>query len=197
MRMMIKDVRLAFPQIFTPKAFNDDGEPAYSAALIIDPKVSKAYVIEEAGMLTPIKITEALERVAKDQWGAKAGTVLDDLTAKGRVCFVAGPKTDSSGQPYAGFEGAYHMSTRGKTRPLCLNRDKTPVAEQDGVIYAGCYVNASVELWTQDNKWGKRINASLRGVHFVRDGDAFTGGAPASPDEFPDLDVGTPGGSLV
>jgi hypothetical protein len=44
-----------------------------------------------------------------------------------------------------------------------------------------------VEIWAQDNNYGKRINASLKGVQFVRDGDAFAGGGAASPDEFEDL----------
>lgn len=49
-------------------------------------------------------------------------------------------------------------------------------------------MNASIELWAQDNKqFGKRINAQLRGVQFLRDGDAFAAGSPASEDEFEDL----------
>jgi len=78
------------------------------------------------------------------------------------------------------------VSARSKTRPTVLNRDKTPVAEADGVLYGGCYVNALLDVWAQDNAFGKRINATLKGVQFVRDGDAFGGGAPASADDFPD-----------
>ena len=48
-------------------------------------------------------------------------------------------------------------------------------------------MNASIELWAQDNSFGKRVNASLRGVQFLKDGDAFAGGGAASDDEFDDL----------
>jgi hypothetical protein len=48
-------------------------------------------------------------------------------------------------------------------------------------------VNASIELWCQDNNYGKRINASLRGVQFLKDGEAFAGGGVANADEFDDL----------
>jgi hypothetical protein len=65
-----------------------------------------------------------------------------------------------------------------------IDRDKTPLTSADGRPYAGCFVNASVELWAQDNNFGKRINASLRGVQFFKDGDAFSGGGAASDDEF-------------
>ena len=35
-----------------------------------------------------------------------------------------------------------------------------------------------------DNQYGKRINATLRGVQFVSDGEPFAGGQPADADEF-------------
>ena len=41
-----------------------------------------------------------------------------------------------------------------------------------------------VELWAQDNQYGKGVNATLRGVQFYRDGQAFTGGRPLGEDEF-------------
>ncbi|MDC5277565.1 DUF2815 family protein, partial [Acinetobacter baumannii] len=64
---------------------------------------------------------------------------------------------------------------------------KTPLVQADGRPYAGCYVNAAIELWCQDNNYGKRINASLRGVQFLKDGEAFAGGGVASEDDFEDL----------
>jgi hypothetical protein len=89
------------------------------------------------------------------------------------------------------------VSARSATRPLVIDKDKSPLTEQDGKPYAGCFVNASVELWPQDNNYGKRVNASLRGVQFFRDGDAFAGGGAASEDEFDDLAVGAGEESLV
>ena len=41
-------------------------------------------------------------------------------------------------------------------------------------------------VW-QDNAYGKRVNASLRGVQFAGDGEAFGGGRPAEVDEFEDI----------
>jgi hypothetical protein len=67
-----------------------------------------------------------------------------------------------------------------------LDRDKTPLVQADGRPYSGCYVNASVEFYAYDNN-GKGIAATLKGVQFFKDGDAFTGGGVASPDDFDDL----------
>jgi len=68
-----------------------------------------------------------------------------------------------------------------------IDGDKTILKEESGRPYSGCYVNANIEVWAQDNSFGKRINAQLKGVQFYRDGDAFSGSAPSSPDEFDDV----------
>jgi len=52
--------------------------------------------------------------------------------------------------------------------------------EENGKPYAGCYVNMSIRLWAQDNQFGKRVNAQLRAVQFVKDGEAF-GDKPVDP----------------
>ena len=65
--------------------------------------------------------------------------------------------------------------------------DRSPLTETDGRPYSGCYVVAIVELWAQDNSWGKRVNATLKGVQFFADGEAFSGGTPASAGDFDDL----------
>ena len=75
--------------------------------------------------------------------------------------------------------------------------DRSPLTEADGVIYAGCYVNASIEFWAQDNNFGKRINAQLRGVQFNGDGDAFSAGRPADADEFEEVSSGTDAGDFA
>jgi hypothetical protein len=91
-----------------------------------------------------------------------------------------------------------YVSASNKVAPLVVDKDKSPLSEASGRPYAGCYVNASLDIWAQDNSYGKRVNATLRGVQFFRDGDAFAGGAPASEDEFDDLsDTGGDADDLI
>ena len=68
-----------------------------------------------------------------------------------------------------------------------IDVNKSPLTEQHGKPYSGCYVNAFVEFWTQDNNYGKRVNATLLGVQFYRDGESFSGGGVADTDDFDDL----------
>jgi hypothetical protein len=69
------------------------------------------------------------------------------------------------------YEGKMTIKASTKKRPLVIDRDKSPITEDDNIVYAGCYVNAIVTLWGQNNQFGKRVNAQLDGVQFVRDGE--------------------------
>lgn len=174
MKIRLNDVRLAFPTLWEPKTVNGEGKPAFSASFLIDPADPQVKAINAA-----------IEQVAKDKWGQRADAILKQLRAQDKVALHSGDLKAN----YDGFAGMLYLSARSMTRPLVIDRDKRPLVEADGKPYAGCYVNASVELWAQDNNYGKRINATLRGVQFVRDGDAFAGGGAASEDEFEDLSM--------
>lgn len=176
--IMLPEVRIAFADLFEAKAIGD-GEPSFGARFIIPPKSRLVKLIDDAMLAA-----------AKDKWKDKAQGVLDKLVKDGKVCFLKEEYTDKNGEPYQGFEDAYSIGARSKTRPLIIDRDKSPLVQSDGRPYGGSYVNAQLDIWAQDNSFGRRINATLKGVQFVRDGDAFTGGAPASADAFDDLSAG-------
>lgn len=182
MKLKLENVRLAFPVLFEPKTVNGEGKPAFSAALLIDPADAQVKAINAA-----------IEQIAKEKWGAKADAILKTMRATDKVALHDGDLKSS----YDGFPGNLYVSARSATRPLVIDKDKSPLSEQDGKPYAGCYVNASIELWAQDNNYGKRVNASLRGIQFFRDGDAFAGGGAASEDEFDEISEGATAGDLV
>ena len=139
-------------------------------------------------------INAAIDQVAKDKWGAKADAVLKQMRATDKVALHSG---DTKSQ-YDGYEGNMFVASRTATRPLVIDRDKSQLTAEDGKPYSGCYVNASVELWAQDNAYGKRVNAQLGGVQFFADGDAFAGGgSSADADDFDDIGAGADASSLV
>ncbi len=182
MKIKLQNVRLAFPDIFEAKTVNGEGDPAFSATFLMAPDHP---AIE--------KIRAAFEKLGKEKWGARWATVKKEIETKDRLALHDGDtKAD-----YAGFEGNMYISARNRTRPLVIDRDKSPLTMADGKPYAGCYVHASIELWCQDNNYGRRINASLRGIQFYKDGDAFSGGGAASEDEFEDIEDGSDADDLV
>lgn len=176
-RMTLKDTRLAFDAIYVAKAFGEN-DPAFGGRFIVPPDHPQVAELE-AAML----------QAAKDKWGEKAEAVLKLLIEDNKVCFVKKTyRNKKTGDAYDGFEGNYYLGARNggenPTKPSAFAADNSPAGADSGIIYGGCYVDASVDIYAQDNKYGRRINCSLRGVRFSRKGNAFGGGAPASADEF-------------
>lgn len=192
--------RLAFPDLFEAVKIGDDptSKPRFGATGIVAPS-GKCVIITDKldgdGKVigkerTPSTFDDVIARVAKEKWKDKAAGTLATVKEKDRVCYRKSPKRNKSGDVYSGFEEHHWIQMGNEVRPLVLDRSKSPVTAQDGKVYAGCYVNFTADVWAQDNKFGQRINATLLGVQFDKDGDAFSGGAPADADDFDDLGAG-------
>lgn len=174
MKIKIKNVRLAFSQnLFVPGTVNGEGEPAYSITSILGPNHPDLKVINAA-----------IQQVGQEKWKDKWPAVKTELTKKDKLCLHDGDDKAS----YDGFPGNLFIPSRSKTRPKVRDSDGvTDVSASDGKVYAGCYVHVILDIWAQDNQFGKRVNATLLGVLFYKDGDAFSGGAAASDEDFEDL----------
>jgi hypothetical protein len=174
MKIVLRNARLAFPELFEAKTVNGEGKPAFSCAFLLTPDNP---AVKE--------MLEACLAVAEAKWPGK-GKAMYELMKEDKKLAI---KNGNSKPDYAGYPGNYFVNARNGARPLVTDREKNPLTAQDGKPYAGCYVNGYIELWAQDNKYGKRINATLRAVQFVKDGDAFSGSSAASMDELEDLGV--------
>ena len=165
--------RLRYSSLFNPSDQVGEGGGKYNALMLMTPGSKSHKTIEEA-----------IKKVAQEKWADKAPGVLKALKADNRICLSDGErKADKDG-----FEGMVFISTSNAARPTVVDRDKTPLTQADGRPYNGCYVNAIVDIWPQDNQYGKRINAKLLGVQFYKDGEPFASGkAAASVDQFEDL----------
>lgn len=186
MKVVLKNVRLAFPQLFEPKAFGDS-KPAFSATFLIDPTENKDVVDA---------VKAALAAVATEKWGTKSSEMLTMLKAQNKLCLHDGAEKAK----YDGFNGKLFIAARSDTAPGVFDNKKDATGalvrlqQRDGKPYAGCYVNASIDIWPQANQYGTRINATLLGVQFHRDGEAFSGSRPSDGDEFEEFAVA--GGSV-
>ena len=176
MKISLKNVRLSFPDIWEPRAINAGDTPRFGATFLIDPKDPQV-----------AEIRNAIKQVASEKWGAKAAAQLAAIEAAQKTCLH-----DGNTKAYDGYAGMLYVSAGAPEDkpPLVLGLDRRPLAKASGQPYAGCYVTAVIDIWAQDNAFGKRINAGLKGVQFARHGDAFSGSAPATVDDFEDLSEG-------
>jgi hypothetical protein len=174
-RITIKDVRIAYAQgIFEARAgvAGPDGKPG-------KPKYGAAFLFPASHPALK-ELSAAVIKAANGKWGAKADEMLKMLKAGDRLPVHSGDAKATS----AGYAGNLYLNAGNLIRPLVLNADRTPLTAADGKPYSGCFVNVIVEIWAQDSQFGKRVNASLLGVQFVRDGERLAGGSVATADDF-------------
>lgn len=183
MKLALKDVRLAFPSLFEATDFENDGKFKFKATLLI-PK----------GSPQDKAVAAAVKQVAKEKWGAKADSILESIK---HIPNRAGYRDGDSREDMEGYAGNMFLNASSTARPLVVDRDRSPLGASDGRPYSGCYVAAIVHVYAYENK-GKGIGFSLSGIQFVRDGDAFSGSAPATEDDFDDIsDHGEDGDDLA
>lgn len=196
-------VRLAFVHIWhkRPGMKREDGtfgEAKYEVTPIIRP-----------GGANEKRINDAIVEVAKEKYGDKMvkdedgnsvpnwKKVLKSLDKDRRGLRNGNEKTTQGGDIYDGFEGNKFITARTTKRPTIVDRDRTPLTEDDGRPYSGCYGTVHADVWALKKQGVKPgIVFDLTGVQFVEDGDAFGGGsAPAKPEDFDDLGAGEDEGS--
>ena len=161
-KIKLQGVRLSFPSLFRKAVFQGE-ETKYEATLLLD-KEKHADTIAE--------INEAIKKGIADNF--KGAKIPAD-----KICFKDGDTID-----YDVYAGCMSIKAANNKRPMVIDRDKSPLTEDDNKIYAGCYVNAVIEFWFQNNGFGKRVNANLLGVQFFKDGEPFGDNAVASADDF-------------
>lgn len=177
-KIMLRNVRLSYEHIFQATKFTDNAVPKYSATFILPkdhpdlPAVKRAFF-------------EAGKDSFPDAFNGKTWP-------KGYTCSLkdADEEVNSMGEILAeknpAFAGCYIIEANSTRRPVTLHRDKSQVTEDDGIIYSGCYVNASLAAdgYTYE-KIKRGVKCYLNGVQFVKDGERF--GVDASAD-FDSLD---------
>jgi len=151
-KIKISNARLSFPNIFHTSVFGGEDTGKFDATFLLDKK-------EHAEIIKTIKVY--MQLLADEKFKGK-------LPPDDKICLRDGDETERPEQ-----QGMMVIKANSKRRPLVINRDKSPITEDDNLIYAGCRVNAIISLWAQNNQFGKRINASLEGVQFCAHDEPF------------------------
>lgn len=169
-KIVLKNVRLSYEHIFRASAVVEGNEPKYSATWIIPKDSPQIRTIKEA-------IVKALDdkfpgKRKNGVWPSAMHNPLKD--------------GDEMADEHPEYAGSYALRASSKNRPLVMGRRKEMLAEEDGVIYSGCFCNASLAAAGFDAQAKKGVTVYLNGVQFVQDGERLAG-FDASGD-FEDLD---------
>ena len=166
MKVLLKNVRLSFPSLFATEVYGGEDTGKFAATFLIPKSDTK----------TVATIEQACKQALIEKYG-------EGKTPKGFKL----PLVDGDDKEYQGYADHVCIKASTKKRPTLVNRDKTPIVEEDGILYGGCYVNASIDVWVMDNSYGKKVLASLNAIQFVKDGEAF-GTKSEGAECFEDLD---------
>lgn len=191
LELKLNDVRLSFPTLGEPEYFGGSKQKPtdkrrWSATLLI-PKGSAQHKAVDAMIL----------QCAREKWQDKAAAKLKAILSDPKACCFA----DGERKSYEGYQGMMALTAHrneDKGRPIVIDTDKSPIYQPSnelyqgkaGRLYSGCYVNAKVEFWAQQNPNGAGIRATLLVVQRNRDGDAFSGGAVPTDEDFEEITEG-------
>lgn len=177
--ILVKNVRLSYPHLFQKWGKNEGDKKKYSATFLMDKKTHAAD-IKALGSHIAALMTEYFKgRIPSDKLFMKDGG-------------------GENGKPET--EGYFILKASEDRAPDVINRDKSRINEDDDIVYAGCYVNVLLRPWKQQNNFGKRVNANLLAVQFVKDGERFSGierpdtneAFEEVPDDFDGVDASLP-----
>ena len=172
----VENVRLSYPHLDKPYAGKPDasgktGEPKYSVTALLNKTTHKA---AQALILAQINEICTAKKWMKD--GKRT-------IPSSKLCLKNGD--EEAKEEYAGM---WSLNAREKIAPKLRDKRKNRVEQSQAaeMFYPGCWSNVVIKLWPQDNSYGKRINANLTMVQFVKDDSSF-GEGRISDDDADDL----------
>ena len=170
-------VRLSFPVLEEARAFQEGQEKKYNATALLDPS-NKTH----AALIKKLK-----DEIRKLALEAFDGKIPGDL----KLCLTDNTNPDGTQKKaYTGYDKMWYLAANNSSRPAIVDRGRNLLAPGDANFpYAGSYVIMTITLWAQNNRYGKRINANLRGIMFVKDGEAFGRGAVNPETEFEPIEA--------
>lgn len=173
--IMITNARLSFPHLVEPHApgNNPQAKKSFSADFILEPDSADWQAVQQR-----------IQDLAVAAWAEQAQAILQMIYQDRRQRFfgTGDEKIDkNSMQPYNGYAGKVYVSGKRDQQPQMI---KTNGAAADPAntmecqqlarsMYGGCYVNAAIRPWIQDNQHGRGVRCELIAVQFSKDGEAF------------------------
>ena len=137
----IRNARLSFPRLFTPKSFRKGQEARYESTFLLDPS-------DESHAETIREIEEAADAILEEHYGNKLPRTLVR-------CFGM---TDDLEKTYDGYEDMWMIATATPQAhpPVVVDRGRKALEKNEDtgvepkIPYAGCYVNTNIPLWVMD-----------------------------------------------
>lgn len=158
-------VRLCYPNLFTPRASDDDGgNPKYSCAILI-----------------PKSDTETMKKIRQAEAEAEAEGKTSKWGGKGKSKPSVIKDGDETAEDYPERAGNWMMNISSKRKPGVVDQNLQDIIDPSE-IYAGCWVRVSLGSYPYTYK-GNGVGFGLNNVQKIADGEPL-GGASTAEDDF-------------
>lgn len=173
--------RLAFPEVFAPKAAQEGGKEKFSITMLF-PKDGASLIPSIAGA-SIMELRKLALAAVKEKWGedkAKWPAHLRTLDFK-TYCSPTGkdgwPFRDGDTVEWDGFEGMLFVRASSQFRPGLVDAKLGPVIAQDAV-FGGLICRAQVNAYAYDVSGNRGVTFGLNNLQILKDdGTVFTGRA--------------------
>lgn len=183
----LSNVRLSFPKLITPEPSSPGADPTFGCSFLLAPNDPQF-----ANFMSLVGLC------AETKWKEKAAIFLRQIENDMRQrCYGLGDNKlkAATGIPYEGYPGMYYISasSRADRPPLIARSEDGQLVDNNNTmerttaarkLYGGCYVNARIGLWAQDNQYGKGIRCNLFALQFQGEGTPFGDSGPDLTDAF-------------
>lgn len=154
-KLVTAEFRVSYPSVFKARANNiNPNAPAKYELTMLFPKSHPA---------ARTAIEDAINAAVAAKWGAKV--------PKGLKL----PIKDGDEKESPEYAGHWYLKATSTHRPGLVNADKSPIAEDDGAFYAGCYARAQIRAYAYDQAGNRGVSFDLQNVQKLRDGEPFSG----------------------
>jgi hypothetical protein len=147
------EVRLSYPHLFEPWNLEEGKPKKYGAKFIMAVATHREDIKALHGAITALSMETYKSKLPADRYCLRDGNLTENPESK----------------------NAWNVSASEATKPKVAGTDGQPLPDGSPLIYAGCTVNAYIKLWAHSGptvqRFGKRVNANLLGVQFVRHGE--------------------------
>jgi len=145
--------RMSFPKVFKADAFKDQ-EPKFSCTILFDAKTDLS------------AMEAACDAAIEKEYPAKRG-----MPKKFKRPFRDGDDKED----LDGYAGKIFVAASNKQRPAVVDKDLSPISEESGDFYAGCYGRLALRAFCYDVNGNAGVTFSLEHVQKLKDGESFTG----------------------
>ena len=171
--IFLSNVRLSFPQLVEPRSSVENGAKKYSADFIMP--------LNHPGVQA---FSAEYTKSAQEKWKEHAQAVMALIQGDRKLrCYGQGNEkiNNKTFKPYDGYADQFYISSNKDQMPQMIQADGSAVDATNTMayqalarkLYGGCYVNAAIRPWLQENKHGRGVRCELIAVQFANDGEPF------------------------